>query len=52
MTGSGLVLWLELGVEGEGEGVDVVEDTWRTEQAMRGARAADAIYGKGRQKTG
>lgn len=50
MTGSVLVS-LEVGVEGEGEGVVVVEVTWRMEQAIRGARAADAIYGEGRQKT-
>lgn len=49
VTGSVLVL-LEVGVEGEGEGVVVVEVTWRIEQAIRGARAADAIYGEGRQR--
>lgn len=42
VTGSVLVL-LEVGVEGEGEGVVVVEVTWRIEQAIRGARAADAM---------
>lgn len=49
MTGSVLVL-LEVGVEGEGEGVVVVEVTWRMEPAMRGARAADAIYRKESQR--
>lgn len=42
VTGSVLVL-LEVGVEGEGEGVVVVEVTWRIEQTIRGARAADAM---------
>lgn len=42
VTGSVLVL-LEVGFEGEGEGVVVVEVTWRIEQTIRGARAADAM---------